>query len=340
MRLTVLSEPLTADETGRPPAAEGQGRTQPLSSEQRTDVTILMGVWNGAEHLKAQLASFEAQTFRNWWLMASDDGSSDGSRGILRDFAESLPEGRVMLVDGPRCGFSGNYLSMMARLPQDPGWLAFSDQDDIWLPDRLERGIHALAGMTGPAIYCSTTWVTNHDMTDRRLSRGCPRQPGFRHALVQNVVAGNTMLCNAAAGRILAAAARRTEGIVAHDWWAYQVITGAGGQVIFDTEPTVLYRQHGRNAIGANDGLRAKMRRLRLLMQGTMARWTETNLAALEAAKPWLTEESRAQLRELVALRQSSGPLNRLRRLRALGLYRQTKSSTVALWVAVALRRL
>ncbi|MFE3836316.1 glycosyltransferase [Pseudogemmobacter sonorensis] len=303
-------------------------------------MTILMGVYNGARHMALQLESFAAQSHRDWWLVASDDGSSDASRRILADFAAARPEGQVKLVDGPRCGFSGNYLSMLRHLPEAPGWLAFSDQDDVWLPDRLERGIAALRGIEGPALYCGRTWVTDDALNGRRLSRGCPRPTGFRHALVQNVAAGNTILANAEAGRILAAAARRTEAVVAHDWWAYQLITGAGGRVVFDDRPTVLYRQHGGNAIGANDGWISKLRRLRLLAQGVMAEWTDTNIAALEAAAPWLTEESRGLVQELAGLRHASGPLRRVSRLRRLGLYRQTRSSTAALWVAAAFRRL
>lgn len=300
------------------------------------DATILMGVYNGAAHLDEQLDSFAAQQGAGWWLIASDDGSADASRAILHRFAARFAPGRVSVVDGPHCGFAANYLSMLRRLPPDPGWLAFSDQDDVWLPDRLKLGMRALEDAAGPALHASRTWVVSQDLGQRRLARGCPRPTGFAHALVQNVAAGNTILANPAAARVLVAAARRTEDVVAHDWWAYQIVTGAGGRMVFDDRPTVLYRQHGRNAIGANDGPRAKLARLRKLAAGTMAGWLDVNLAALEAAGPLLTPQSQAMVAELAALRRDPNPLARLRRARRLGLYRQTRSSTWALWLAAA----
>ncbi len=299
------------------------------------DVTILMGVRNGADHLDEQLESFAAQTDVGWWLIASDDGSVDDSRAIIERFAARFPPGRVRTVDGPACGFSANYLSMLRRLPEEPGPLAFSDQDDVWLPERLLQGARALEGAEGAVLYCSRTLVASEDLSQRRLARGCPRPPGFRHALVQNVAAGNTILANPAAARLLVAAARRTEKVIAHDWWAYQIVTGAGGRLIFDDRPTLLYRQHGRNAIGANDGIRAKARRLGMLVDGTMTRWTDVNLEALEAFASALLPEERAAVAEFAALRRDRNPLRRLRRARALGLYRQTRSSTLALWLAV-----
>lgn len=300
------------------------------------DATILMGVYNGGAHLQEQLDSFAAQRGAGWWLIASDDGSADDSRAILQRFAARLPPGRVTLTEGPHCGFAANYLSMLRRLPADPGWLAFSDQDDIWLPDRLRLGMDALQALQGPALHASRTWVATGDLTQRRLARGCPRPTGFAHALVQNVAAGNTILVNPAAARLLVAAAGRTDHVVAHDWWAYQIVTGAGGRMVFDDRPAVIYRQHGGNSIGANDGLRAKLQRLRKLAGGTMAQWLGVNLAALEAAGPLLTPQSRAMVAELAALRRDPNPLRRAARVRRLGLYRQTRSSTWALWLAAA----
>ncbi len=305
------------------------------------DVTILMGVYNGAAHLDEQLTSFTAQTAPHWRLIAGDDGSTDASRDILARFAARRAPGQVQVVDGPGRGRSApNYLALLRHLPEAPGHVAFSDQDDIWLPDRLERGLAALEGIEGPALHAGRTWVASEDMTRRRLSRGCPRPPGFRHALVQNVAAGNTILANPEAARLLREAALRHPEVVVHDWWAYQLITGAGGRLLFDDRPLLLYRQHDGNSIGANDGIMAKLRRLGMLADGTMRRWMDTNLAALQTAKDLLEPEARALMDELADLRRDKSPLRRLARLRALGLYRQTRSSTLALWLAALTGRL
>lgn len=308
-------------------------------------VTILMGLYNGAAHLDAQLQSIAGQDHGDWRLILSDDGSRDDTMDRAQRFAESWPQGRVTLLQGPRQGFAGNYLAMLRNLPQPAGWLAFADQDDVWLPDKMGRAMAALrAAVADPerdlGLYCSRTWIVGDDLGGRRLSRARPRPPGFLNALVQNIAAGNTIVVTPAAARLLAAAAWRTGAVVAHDWWAYQLITGAGGVVVHDDRPSLLYRQHGGNSIGSNDGLRSKLARIGMLVNGTMRGWTETNLAALRAVEDWLTPEAREAVLALEALRAEPRALQRLRLFLRLRLYRQSLASTVALWVAALTRRL
>lgn len=303
-------------------------------------VTILMGVWNGAAHLGEQLDSFAGQDHPGWRLVVSDDGSTDGSRAVLAGFAARMAPGQVAVADGPRQGHAANYLAMLRNLPDDPGWLAFSDQDDVWLPDRLSRGMAALAGHSGPALYCSRSFITSVTLQGRRPSAPRPRPPSFRNALVQNIAAGNTMLLNPAAARMLAAAARGCPGFVVHDWWAYLLVTGAGGTVVHDDRPTLLYRQHARNAIGANDGALARLRRLGQVVAGTFRDWNDTNAVAMLAARRWLSPEAAAVFDAWQAMRACPRLIPRLRRLRALRLYRQTRASTAALWLAAVIGRL
>ena len=115
-------------------------------------IAILMGCRDGARFLPEQLASIAAQSHRNWRLVASDDGSTDATRGILAAFRDAQGAERVEIRDGPRRGFAANYL----RLAGDPAiradWYAFADQDDVWHPDRLARGARGLArGAAGGA---------------------------------------------------------------------------------------------------------------------------------------------------------------------------------------------
>ncbi|MDJ0630825.1 MAG: glycosyltransferase [Rhodobacter sp.] len=309
-------------------------------------VCILMGVYNGAVDLPEQLQSFAEQTHAAWDLIASDDGSTDASRDILRRFAEDRAAhgNSVTLIDGPRQGFAMNFLSLIARAPGEAGWLACSDQDDVWLPDRLARGIAALSALPAgtPALYCSRTWITDERLENRRLSADFIRPPSFRNALVQNIAAGNTLLLNrAAAGLAQTAApeAQTSPGLAAHDWWLYQLITGAGGTVVRDPEPTLLYRQHTRNLIGANDGWRARMGRIGMLLGGRFSDWNAANIAALRASAARLTAENRTALTGFADLRTGALPA-RLWRFARSGLYRQTALGQAALWLAVALRRI
>lgn len=302
-------------------------------------VTILMGLYQGARHLRSQLDSFATQDHADWRLVVSDDGSQDEGPAILAAFAATRPDGQVVWTTGPGRGFAANYQSLLAALPDEPGWVAFSDQDDVWLPDRLSRGLRALTE-AGPALYCSRTWVTAADLTGRQMSPLFRRPPSFRNALVQNVAAGNTILLNPAAARLLVATARVAPAVVAHDWWAYLMVTGAGGSVFQDTEPTLLYRQHGGNTIGSNSGWRARLRRLQQVWAGRLRDWNDANAAALGASLEHLSPEARALFADWKRMRTSRPALLRLWRLARLRLYRQTFASAAVLWLAAATGRL
>lgn len=147
------------------------------------------------------------------------------------------------------------------------------------------------------------------------------------------------MMLNRAAIALVAGAAAEAGQVVMHDWWLYQIITGAGGQVVFDACPQLYYRQHGANQIGANRGPMAKLHRLRALLRGDFRRWNGINLRALRASAHRLTPENRAVLQGFAQLRDLPlGP--RIVLFRRLGLYRQGVAGTASLWLAVALGRL
>lgn len=302
------------------------------------EVAILMGCRDGARFLPEQLASIAAQSHRRWRLCASDDGSSDATRRIIEAFAAAHP-GQVEIREGPRAGFAANYLALAGDPAIRADWYAFADQDDVWLPDRLARGIARLAPFPPgePALYGGRTLLI--DAAGRETGRS-PRfrtAPGFGNALVQSIAGGNTMLFNQAAKQLLERA--RPATVVAHDWWIYMLVSGAGGRVVYDPEPTVRYRQHGANAIGDNQGFAARLRRMRMLAGGKLAEYGDINLAALERAFPLLTPAARAQVERLRRGRRRPF-LGRLRAAPRLGLYRQTRGGTLTLWLALLAGRL
>ena len=193
-----------------------------------------------------------------------------------------------------------------------------------------------------PALYCSRTWITDAHLGNRRLSALFTKPPGFANALVQNIAAGNTILLNRAAAGLARAAAPGAVGIAdlpAHDWWLYQLVTGVGGTVVRDPAPTLLYRQHDANQIGANDGWRARMSRIGMLLGGRFSDWNAANITALETLGTHLTPKNRDALARFAALRQRALP-GRVWGFARSGLYRQTALGQAALWLAVLLRRI
>jgi hypothetical protein len=161
------------------------------------------------------------------------------------------------------------------------------------------------------------------------------RKPSFRNALVQSLAGGNTMVLNRAARNIVAQASQRA-AFVSHDWWMYQLVTGAGGVVHYSPEPLVRYRQHAENVVGANTSWVARAERLKLLLGGQFARWNEMNLASLEKNRDLLTSDALAAM-ELFARAREERLFAAMASLRRSGVYRQTPQGTLTLWAAFAL---
>lgn len=296
-----------------------------------------MALYQGERFLGAQLDSIAAQT-TGWTLVVGDDGSSDAGPRIVQDFARAWP-GRVEMRTGPRRGASANFMALLAGLPDAPGLVALADQDDVWHPDKLSRAAAALDPCGAlPALYCSRVEICDETLRPLGLSRLPVRPPSFRHALVQNLVQGNTVVLNPAAAALARAAAREAGAVVMHDWWLYQLVTGAGGRVIHDPEPSLLYRQHGANVVGANNGAGARLASLGRMLKGRHRKWSRANLRELQRLRARLTPENRLLLDDFAAL---NGPAAsaRLRAMRRGGFYRQGRLSQAALWVAAALGR-
>lgn len=304
-------------------------------------VSILLAHYNGAALLSDQLESLASQTHRDWSLIISDDGSSDGWLSVARDFAASYPDRQTLLSNGPRRGFAQNFLSLVEFAGPTVPFAAYCDQDDVWLPDKLERAIKALRSIPSgqPALYCGRTMVCDRALRPIGPSPLFRRAPDFANALVQNIGGGNTMVLNRPALDLLQDTRHHAGAIVSHDWWTYQLIAGAGGKVIYDPEPTLLYRQHPGNMIGANASFPARLSRLRRMLTGEFRGWNDANCSALRRAAHWLTPEARVTLDCFQSSRNGKFGA-RLRALHDAGIYRQTTRGQIALWIAAALKKL
>lgn len=299
-------------------------------------VTILMAVHEPGPELAEQLASFSAQTHRDWRLIASDDSKTASARAALDLFEAERHQ--VLTVQGPGQGPGPNFQFLLHQIDLDaPGFLAFSDQDDVWFPEKLERAIKALKAEEGPALYCSRSLVTGPSLDAPRLSPPRPRPLGFHNALVQNVAAGNTIMLNPAAAQLAQEAAVEAGPILKFDWWLYQLMSACGARLIHDDHPTLCYRQHGRNAEGENRSTRAKADRLRRFLQGDWRRWTKAQLTALTGSRHRFTPENRDLFDAFVRMRQAPLP-SRMMKFARLGLYRQSRAGTVAIWIGALFR--
>lgn len=297
-------------------------------------VIILMATYNGERYLAEQLDSICAQTHKNWEIWVSDDGSSDSTRQILSDYQARLGEDIIHIHEGPHKGFAANFLSLVCKKNLDATYYAYCDQDDIWTTNKLERAINCLKITPDnlPALYCGRTNLVNENGNTIGYSPLFQKKPSFLNAIIQNIGGGNTMVFNKASLNILQEAGK-TINIVAHDWWTYLVVTGAGGVTFYDPQPTLLYRQHESNMIGGNIGWYARVSRLSMLFKGRFKTWNDLNFNALLSIKHRLTIENKLVLDAMLSARSRS-LVFRMIKLKEIGIYRQTFLGNIGLIAA------
>jgi hypothetical protein len=191
---------------------------------------------------------------------------------------------------------------------------------------------------TRPALYCARTMIVDMYNREMSVSIAFRRPPHFANALVQSIGGGNTMVMNRSAYELVREAARRTD-FVCHDWFAYLIVAGAGGKVIYSETPHVRYRQHDANLIGSNLGLRRKFNRVRFALSGGYSGWNNLNMNAIAACQDLLTPDASAMFDRFCQGRRGN-VLMRIINLWRSGVYRQTATGQLSLYLFCALGKL
>ena len=237
-------------------------------------ISIALCTYNGAPYLREQLDSLLSQRDVVFEIVAVDDGSSDQTRAILREYAAHDP--RIRCFDnacniGPTASFER---AMSLALGE---FIAPCDQDDIWHPDKLSRLLAAIGQCD--AAYCDSGYVDAQGLASgRRISSQMEMLSGRNPVafLFTNSVSGHAMLLR----RVLFEKAGPFPANAYHDWWMALCAAGRNGVLYLD-ESLVSFRrhEHTRSTIGKpNDGVsreaaasRAWLEQLHALMRAYSA---------------------------------------------------------------------
>lgn len=237
-------------------------------------VRILLATYNGAQWLDEQLDSIAKQQGVRVSVVASDDSSSDDTLAVLSRWSARLPI-EVLPPSPARFGSAHrNFLRLIRDTdPGDADHFALADQDDVWLPGKLLRGIECLRSLDAQG-YSSNVTAFWPDGSRRDIDKAQPLQP-LDH-LFGSPGPGCTFVMPRAVFADLKAFVtdnfERLQSIWVHDWLIYAFVRARGGRWHIDPQPNMLYRQHGRNEIGVNAGWRAALNRLRLVRSGSYRR--------------------------------------------------------------------
>jgi glycosyltransferase involved in cell wall biosynthesis len=261
-----------------------------------------MSTFNGERFLAEQLDSLLNQRDVGISIIIRDDGSSDGTRGILERYSARSPN--IHVHPGTNLGVVPSFIELMRLASAIPaGYFALCDQDDVWLPEKLSRAVRALGTENpGPRLYCSVVRYVDESLRDLGSSRTSLRA-GFDNAVVENIATGCTVVFNRALLDLVNSAPPRRA--LMHDWWLYMV-AAAFGDVIFDPQSWILYRQHGRNVIGGTTSayrmMVTRLRRFRL-RQGGVFRCSDQAEEFLRCFGEQCPPDHRQVLQEMLAVR-------------------------------------
>jgi len=270
---------------------------------------VLMSTYNGERFLCEQLRSILDQLPADGLIVIRDDGSRDGTVSVVRSFLDP----RIRFVLGENVGFARSFFALMKMAPRDADMYMLADQDDVWLPGKIDRAWAMVAGSgSSPFLYCSYTTLVDSSL--RYIGVGGKLMPNGKliSALTDNQVTGCTAAMNAALLDLAIPDEAVLDGIHFHDWWLFVVATAFGG-VFCDKHSGVLYRQHSRNLVGAGVGLMKYFKMLRYLTRKSWLASLTSQIHAFRAS--YLHRLTAAQLCELDAV---CDPVLGLRRLAVL----------------------
>lgn len=297
-------------------------------------IEILLATYNSERYLAEQLESLFEQTEQGWHLTVQDDGSSDSTLQILQKYTSVFPDKMTVHQNAKNMGGAKyNFYDMLSKADSD--YVMTCDHDDVWLPDKIERTLSAMKdleareGTQRPLLVHTDLTVVDGDKTVLAGSMFFEQQldatrTSFSNVLVQNNVTGCTVMVNRALLDLLPA--RVPPNLVMHDWWL-ALIAAAFGATGFVKEPTILYRQHGENQVGAKNtrklGYNAKRAAKFTAARKTMM---ETYLQAGDFVAAYRDRLSPAQLELTQAYADMGmyGKLKKLRTLRRYGLWKNT----------------
>lgn len=248
-----------------------------------TNTSILLSTYNGERYLREQLDSIFAQTDQDWRLVVRDDGSTDATVSILQEYKERYPESLLLLPSDGNLGPIFSFELLMRSCDSD--YVLFCDQDDVWLPNKVELTRAVMMEQEKdrkevPMVVFTDLKVVDADLNiiadsfwkyskiDTSISQD------FDMLCVHGVATGCTMMVNRSA---IEKALPFPKEVRMHDAWLVLCTSKAKGVIGHLSEPTILYRQHANNVVGAIDEtssyLSSKIKSLGMVFKNNMLQW-------------------------------------------------------------------
>ncbi len=313
-----------------------------MGDGRRPRILVLLATHNGEEFLDEQLGSVLSQAEVDVTLLVSDDTSTDQTFAMLTQRADT--DSRIELLQPGKFGSAANNFARLIRDANPTGYdaIALCDQDDIWLPGKLRRHYDILSaplgldGKGGYAAVSSNVTAFKPDGTRQLIVKNQTQK--LADYAFESGGPGSTFLIQPQAFTLVQQQLRtpqsNTNTARSHDWLIYALIRASGGRWFIDGEPTVDYRQHDDNVLGANEGWRQHLRRLAVIREGTY----RADVANIVAAALEVADAKQApRLRWLATQIESNSLRSRLRLARRAHQLRRRRRDQLVLAATITL---
>ena len=216
-------------------------------------VLVLLSSYNGEKYIDAQIKSILNQkTNHTVNLLIRDDGSSDNTIAIINKYIQEYPN-RIELIKGENIGYIKSFFELI-KVADNYDYYALSDQDDVWLENKIDVGIQYLMKEDNsiPLLYGSTSYLVGDDLKPYGKTQEQLKEITFYNTIIQNFFPGHNQIMNQ---KLLDELKKEIDysKIYVHDSWITNVAMLCG-KLIFNNDSFTYYRQHQENEIGFGKG--------------------------------------------------------------------------------------
>jgi rhamnosyltransferase len=226
-------------------------------------VAVIMSTYNGQKYLNEQIESILNQEGVKIELFIRDDGSSDGTKDILKKYEDTFSNVHVNM--GQNIGFRKSFI-MELRRAIGFDYYAFSDQDDYWDRKKLNAACKMIAEYSQvkdtPIVYYSNLSVADENLNIYRKTKLENRKHCLESLVMRRSIAGCTMAFNAEMWKLICKAETSDAMLMrGHDSFIMSLCYAIGGTVICDSNAYIRYRQHGDNTSGGSRGVVQRLKK-------------------------------------------------------------------------------
>jgi len=302
-------------------------------------VTIVLSTYNGDRYLQEQIDSLLSQTYKNIQILIRDDGSTDGTHEILKNYASKNKN--IEVVFEKNIGVVASFLRLVGMASSESEFISFCDQDDVWAPEKIARAVSLLKQYDPdtPLLYCGLVEIVDKELQHIRYGRTPTRKLTINNAIVENIATGCTSVINKPAINLIVDDGVCVDNILIHDWWMY-ILISTFGTVVFDKKPKIKYRQHASNVIGSYSGFKFWLYRIKRQLKKNNKELLSQATVFLDAYGKYMCFEKQEIFRCFIQCLSSKSMLRRFIYVKSMPVYRQRMIDNGILRILILLKKI